>query len=149
MGIENPVHLLFVATVALVVLGPRRLPDLARSLGKGIREFRDAMSDGSAAGASHTPAPSAPVAPHEPVPVAPTEAVVVAPHEPVPVAPTEAVVVAPHEPVPVAPTEAVVVAPPFAPASPPQVDLGESAPPRQVDPGEPVRSGDAPDRRPL
>jgi sec-independent protein translocase protein TatA len=47
MGIENPVHLLFIAVVALVVLGPRRLPELARALGKGVREFRDAMSVGS------------------------------------------------------------------------------------------------------
>jgi sec-independent protein translocase protein TatA len=46
MGIENPVHLLFIAAVALVVLGPRRLPDLAKALGHGIREFRDAMSSG-------------------------------------------------------------------------------------------------------
>jgi sec-independent protein translocase protein TatA len=44
MGIENPVHLAFIAAVALVVLGPKRLPDLARALGKGIREFREAMS---------------------------------------------------------------------------------------------------------
>jgi TatA/E family protein of Tat protein translocase len=44
MGIENPVHLLFIAVVALVVLGPRRLPELARALGKGMREFRQAMS---------------------------------------------------------------------------------------------------------
>jgi sec-independent protein translocase protein TatA len=44
MGIENPVHLLFLALVALVVLGPRRLPDLARALGKGMREFRDALN---------------------------------------------------------------------------------------------------------
>lgn len=44
MGIENPVHLLFIAAVALVVLGPRRLPELARALGKGMREFREAMS---------------------------------------------------------------------------------------------------------
>jgi sec-independent protein translocase protein TatA len=83
MGIENPVHLLFIAAVALVVLGPKRLPELARSLGKGIREFRDAMSDGSAhAGASHEPAPPvAPIAPREPAPsspVAPADAVVVA-----------------------------------------------------------------------
>ncbi len=70
MGIENPVHLLFIAAVALLVLGPKRLPEVARSLGKGIREFREAMSDGSAS-------------------------------------------------------------------------------PEQVDPAEPVRSGDAPDRRPL
>src|SRR3977135_3067847 len=46
MGIENPVHLLFIAIVALVVLGPKRLPELARALGKGMREFRQAMSGG-------------------------------------------------------------------------------------------------------
>jgi sec-independent protein translocase protein TatA len=44
MGIENPVHLLFIGAVALVVLGPKRLPELARALGKGMREFRQAMS---------------------------------------------------------------------------------------------------------
>jgi sec-independent protein translocase protein TatA len=44
VGIENPVHLAFIAAVALIVLGPKRLPDLARALGKGIREFREAMS---------------------------------------------------------------------------------------------------------
>jgi len=44
VGIENPIHLLFIAVVALVVLGPRRLPDLARALGKGLREFREALS---------------------------------------------------------------------------------------------------------
>jgi sec-independent protein translocase protein TatA len=44
MGIENPVHLLFIAAVALVVLGPKRLPEVARALGKGMREFRQAMS---------------------------------------------------------------------------------------------------------
>jgi sec-independent protein translocase protein TatA len=44
MGIENPVHILFIAVVALVVLGPKRLPEMARALGKGMREFRQAMS---------------------------------------------------------------------------------------------------------
>ncbi len=44
MGIENPVHLLFIGAVALIVLGPKRLPELARALGKGMREFREAMS---------------------------------------------------------------------------------------------------------
>jgi sec-independent protein translocase protein TatA len=47
MGIENPVHLLFLGGVALLVLGPKRLPEVARSLGRGIREFREAMSEGS------------------------------------------------------------------------------------------------------
>jgi TatA/E family protein of Tat protein translocase len=44
MGIENPVHLLFLAAVALVVLGPKRLPELARAAGRGMREFRQALS---------------------------------------------------------------------------------------------------------
>jgi sec-independent protein translocase protein TatA len=48
MGIENPVHLLFIGAVALVVLGPKRLPMLARALGQGIREFREALSEAGA-----------------------------------------------------------------------------------------------------
>jgi sec-independent protein translocase protein TatA len=44
VGIENPVHLLFVGVIALLVLGPKRLPELARALGKGIREFREGVS---------------------------------------------------------------------------------------------------------
>jgi sec-independent protein translocase protein TatA len=47
MGIENPVHLVFIAAVALIVLGPKRLPELARAVGKGVREFRDALSAAS------------------------------------------------------------------------------------------------------
>jgi len=43
VGIENPVHLLFIGAVALVVLGPKRLPELARALGKGVREFRESI----------------------------------------------------------------------------------------------------------
>jgi len=43
MGIENPIHLLFIAIVALLVLGPKRLPELARALGHGLREFREAV----------------------------------------------------------------------------------------------------------
>lgn len=44
MGIESPTHLLFIGVVALIVLGPKRLPELARALGKGVREFRQALS---------------------------------------------------------------------------------------------------------
>ncbi len=47
MGIESPTHLIFIAIVALIVLGPKRLPDLARSLGHGIREFRQSLEDGA------------------------------------------------------------------------------------------------------
>jgi len=50
MGIENPVHLLFLGAVALLVLGPKRLPELAKALGKGIREFREGVT-----GVEHDP----------------------------------------------------------------------------------------------
>jgi sec-independent protein translocase protein TatA len=63
MGIENPVHLLFIGAVALVVLGPKRLPMLARALGQGIREFREALSDAGAQPAE----PVEPADPTEPV----------------------------------------------------------------------------------
>jgi sec-independent protein translocase protein TatA len=43
MGIESPVHLLFLGAIALMVLGPKRLPELARALGKGVREFRESI----------------------------------------------------------------------------------------------------------
>jgi sec-independent protein translocase protein TatA len=46
MGIDNPVHILFLAAVALVVLGPKRLPELARAAGKSMREFREALNGG-------------------------------------------------------------------------------------------------------
>jgi sec-independent protein translocase protein TatA len=42
--IIQPTHLLFILAVALIVLGPKRLPEVGRSLGKGIRDFRSAMT---------------------------------------------------------------------------------------------------------
>ena len=45
-GLENPVHLLFILVVAALVLGPKRLPAMGRSLGAGIRELRDSLSGG-------------------------------------------------------------------------------------------------------
>jgi sec-independent protein translocase protein TatA len=57
MGIESPVHLIFIAAIALIVLGPKRLPDLARSLGHGMREFREAMN-GAADREEHAHAPA-------------------------------------------------------------------------------------------
>jgi sec-independent protein translocase protein TatA len=65
MGIESPVHLIFIAIVALIVLGPKRLPDLARSLGNGIREFRQSLETGANA------TPETPVHPPQAAPVAP------------------------------------------------------------------------------
>jgi sec-independent protein translocase protein TatA len=42
-GLESPAHLLIVLVVALLVLGPKRLPQVGRSLGSGIRHFRDSL----------------------------------------------------------------------------------------------------------
>jgi sec-independent protein translocase protein TatA len=40
----GPLELAIVLVIALVVFGPKRLPELGRSLGKGIREFRGSVS---------------------------------------------------------------------------------------------------------
>jgi sec-independent protein translocase protein TatA len=37
-------ELLVVLVIALIVLGPKRLPEMARNLGKGVREFKQAIS---------------------------------------------------------------------------------------------------------
>lgn len=42
--ILQPTHLLFILVVALLVLGPKRLPEVGRSLGRGLRDFRAAVS---------------------------------------------------------------------------------------------------------
>jgi sec-independent protein translocase protein TatA len=48
MGFVNvgPLEILVVAIIALLVLGPARLPDAARSVGRGVREMRDALQGG-------------------------------------------------------------------------------------------------------
>jgi sec-independent protein translocase protein TatA len=40
----GPLELAVVLIIALLVLGPQRLPDVARSVGKGMREFRESLS---------------------------------------------------------------------------------------------------------
>jgi sec-independent protein translocase protein TatA len=46
MGFVNvgPLELLVIGVIALLVLGPKRLPEAARALGRGLRELREAMS---------------------------------------------------------------------------------------------------------
>ena len=41
----GPMELVVVLVIALVVLGPKKLPEVGRSLGKGMREFKDSLSD--------------------------------------------------------------------------------------------------------
>jgi len=42
----SPIELMMIAVLALIVLGPSRLPEAARSLGKGLREMRNSFQDG-------------------------------------------------------------------------------------------------------
>jgi sec-independent protein translocase protein TatA len=62
----GPFELAIVLIIALVVFGPKRLPELGRSLGKGIREFRGSVSgdhdepEAPAAAAITSPEPPSP-----------------------------------------------------------------------------------------
>ena len=38
-----PTHILLILVVALIVLGPKRLPEVGRSLGRGLRDFRSGL----------------------------------------------------------------------------------------------------------
>ena len=42
----GPMELIIVLAIALIVLGPKKLPDAGKSIGKGMREFKDAISGG-------------------------------------------------------------------------------------------------------
>lgn len=43
-SILEPSHLLVILVVALLVLGPKRLPDAGRALGQGLREFKSSIN---------------------------------------------------------------------------------------------------------
>lgn len=59
----GPAELLVVLLVALVVFGPRKLPELGKSLGNGLREFRRSTQGLRDDLNITAPAPTAPVAP--------------------------------------------------------------------------------------
>jgi len=40
----GPTELIIVLVIALLVLGPKRLPEVGRSVGRGMREFKDSIS---------------------------------------------------------------------------------------------------------
>jgi sec-independent protein translocase protein TatA len=76
MGLDNPLHIAFLVVILLLVFGARRLPEIGRSLGGGMREFKDSIS-GEAKQPAITPAvqqpqepAQAPVAQPAPQPVA-------------------------------------------------------------------------------
>jgi sec-independent protein translocase protein TatA len=54
----QPTHLLMILAVALLVFGPKKLPDLGKGLGEGLRGFKDAIKGIPAATRQDTPSPS-------------------------------------------------------------------------------------------
>jgi sec-independent protein translocase protein TatA len=44
MGLDNPIHIAFLLILLLLVFGAKRLPEMGRSLGSGMRGFKDALS---------------------------------------------------------------------------------------------------------
>jgi sec-independent protein translocase protein TatA len=65
MGLDNPIHLAFLVVLMLVVFGAKRLPEMGRSLGAGMRGFRESIS-GETSSAAPIGALSAAPEPHAP-----------------------------------------------------------------------------------
>jgi sec-independent protein translocase protein TatA len=61
MGLDNPLHIAFLVVILLLVFGARRLPEIGRSLGSGLREFKQSIN-----GESHAPEPQQPTLPPPP-----------------------------------------------------------------------------------
>jgi sec-independent protein translocase protein TatA len=68
MGLDNPVHILLLLIVLLLVFGARRLPEMGRSLGEGLRGFKDTLTGEAPretvtqSGSASSPAASVPAA---------------------------------------------------------------------------------------
>jgi|HubBroStandDraft_2_1064218.scaffolds.fasta_scaffold00777_12 sec-independent protein translocase protein TatA len=57
MGLDNPIHIAFLLILLLLVFGAKRLPEMGRSLGDGMRGFKDAISGEGTPTATQQPAP--------------------------------------------------------------------------------------------
>ena len=44
LGLENPLHIAIVLLVVLLVFGAKKLPEMGRGLGQGMREFKDGVT---------------------------------------------------------------------------------------------------------
>ena len=66
MGLDNPIHIAFLLILLLVVFGAKRLPEMGRSLGSGLRGFRDALSGDARTAPVPAPVPAPIAAPDSP-----------------------------------------------------------------------------------
>jgi len=67
-GLLSPWHIAIVVLVLLLVFGAKRLPELGRGLGSGMREFKDAVTG---SGSHDEPRPAVTASTEQPPPVAP------------------------------------------------------------------------------
>lgn len=44
LGLDNPIHIAFLLILLLVVFGAKRLPEMGKSLGSGLRGFKESLS---------------------------------------------------------------------------------------------------------
>jgi TatA/E family protein of Tat protein translocase len=80
MPTPGPLELVIILVIALLILGPGKLPDVGAALGKSIREFRKASADvQDAVKVDTSPLPATPPAPAAPAPIAQVEAPPAAP----------------------------------------------------------------------
>jgi sec-independent protein translocase protein TatA len=49
MGLDNPIHLAFLLVILLLVFGAKRLPEMGRSLGSGLRGFKESINGNESA----------------------------------------------------------------------------------------------------
>jgi sec-independent protein translocase protein TatA len=118
MGLDNPIHIAFLLILLLLVFGAKRLPEMGRSLGSGMRGFKDALSGegGVSAALASQPEAAVPTAPAPgAVTPAPAPAGVIPAPAPAGVIPAPAQVVAA---VPSVPASAAPVAVAEAPGAP-------------------------------
>jgi len=63
MGLDNPLHIAVLVVILLLVFGAKRLPELGRSLGSGMREFKQSITGESSSEQPTLPAASQPAPP--------------------------------------------------------------------------------------
>jgi sec-independent protein translocase protein TatA len=75
MPTPGPLEIVILLVIVLLIFGPKRLPDLGRSLGRGMREFKDSVTGNDSddepqrlAKSEPAPAPAEPAAAERPTP---------------------------------------------------------------------------------
>jgi sec-independent protein translocase protein TatA len=65
-GLLQPTHLIVILAIALLVFGPKKLPELGKGLGESIRGFKDALNGATEAARESAKSAAAPVTPEKP-----------------------------------------------------------------------------------